>query len=393
MAERLVLPPPGESHDRVTGVPAETAVKHYLRAHAADLADAARQLPGLTVARGRRPRPDRSPSPAATRACSTSCARSASWPGMGWEVTYDAGQRRVRVRRPRRRRPLGIGVLRLRVPDARALDRARLGPRVQDPRRGRGPGRGRRPRRRGPLVRAPSRPGSTAARRSSTRATSRPGRRSSSSSAATRTSPRPAPRRASRPASTSTAPSATASTGTSATSSSCATPSAGSATPARIVEVEKAFERSAAAPTVTATLGAPFPTLRSQAAAASSPATADGAVSTATGGGAPVGSIVLWPAPAPPADWLACDGALAPALGVPRAVRRPRHDVRRRRRQPLLPARLPRPRPGRPQGDRRRLRHPGRDAGREDRDPVGARGHPAVRAHRHPARRPTRTTP
>src|SRR3954469_17363777 len=50
MAERVAEPPAGESHDRVTAVAAETAIKHYLRANAADLADVARQVPGLVIA-------------------------------------------------------------------------------------------------------------------------------------------------------------------------------------------------------------------------------------------------------------------------------------------------------------------------------------------------------
>jgi microcystin-dependent protein len=78
--------------------------------------------------------------------------------------------------------------------------------------------------------------------------------------------------------------------------------------PARIVEVTKSFERSAAAPTVTAVLGRPFPTFASQASAGRAAATADGAVSSASGG-IPVGSIVIWPAAAPPTDWLTCNGA------------------------------------------------------------------------------------
>ena len=90
MAERLVLPPPGESHDRVTGGPGRDggqALPPRPRGRPRRRgAPAARARPSAPTRRAAH----RSPSPAATRACSTSCARSASWPGMGWEVTYDA---------------------------------------------------------------------------------------------------------------------------------------------------------------------------------------------------------------------------------------------------------------------------------------------------------------
>jgi hypothetical protein len=67
--------------------------------------------------------------------------------------------------------------------------------------------------------------------------------------------------------------------------------------PARIVEVEKAFERSAAAPTITAILGRPFPTLASQASSGRAAATADGAVSAASGGVPGAGRPVARAAP------------------------------------------------------------------------------------------------
>ena len=87
--------------------------------------------------------------------------------------------------------------------------------------------------------------------------------------------------------------------------------------PARIVEVEKTFERSAAAPTITATLGRPFPTLASQASTGRAAATADGAVGAASGG--VPGGVDRPVARARPADGLAhVRRRVAPALRVPR---------------------------------------------------------------------------
>lgn len=50
MAERLVEPDPGQAYDKQTAQPAETAIKHYVRKHAADLAGVNRQIPNLVVA-------------------------------------------------------------------------------------------------------------------------------------------------------------------------------------------------------------------------------------------------------------------------------------------------------------------------------------------------------
>jgi hypothetical protein len=50
MVERLVEPDAGQAYDRQTAVAAESAIKHYVRRHAADLAAAARQVPNLVVA-------------------------------------------------------------------------------------------------------------------------------------------------------------------------------------------------------------------------------------------------------------------------------------------------------------------------------------------------------
>lgn len=50
LVERLAIPPPGLSHDAVSAVPAETAIKHYVDEHAGAGSAAARQLPGLVMA-------------------------------------------------------------------------------------------------------------------------------------------------------------------------------------------------------------------------------------------------------------------------------------------------------------------------------------------------------
>lgn len=47
--ERICLPPSGESHDSLTDVPAEQALKHYVRENAEANAAAARQVPGLVI--------------------------------------------------------------------------------------------------------------------------------------------------------------------------------------------------------------------------------------------------------------------------------------------------------------------------------------------------------
>ena len=50
LAERIVLPPSGASHDVQTAVVAETAMKHYVNLHAGPGATVARRLPGLVIA-------------------------------------------------------------------------------------------------------------------------------------------------------------------------------------------------------------------------------------------------------------------------------------------------------------------------------------------------------
>lgn len=48
--ERVVIPPSEESHDSVSSVAGETALKHYVNRHAGDEADVVRQLPNFLVA-------------------------------------------------------------------------------------------------------------------------------------------------------------------------------------------------------------------------------------------------------------------------------------------------------------------------------------------------------
>ncbi len=50
LVKRRVVPPPGDSHDRQVAVKAETAMKHYVDAHAGPGAAAAREIPNLVVA-------------------------------------------------------------------------------------------------------------------------------------------------------------------------------------------------------------------------------------------------------------------------------------------------------------------------------------------------------
>ncbi|MFZ4452092.1 siphovirus ReqiPepy6 Gp37-like family protein [Salibacterium aidingense] len=50
--ERIALPPDGDSHDRVNNVPAEQAIKHYVRQNAESNAAAVRRVPGLVIQTG-----------------------------------------------------------------------------------------------------------------------------------------------------------------------------------------------------------------------------------------------------------------------------------------------------------------------------------------------------
>jgi microcystin-dependent protein len=306
MVERLVEPPAGESHDRQTGVAAETAIKHYLRSHAADLAAPARQVPGLVVA------PDAARGPAVTvngrYQTVLDLAREIGLvAGLGWEITYEplsgdfvfditdgvdrsasvffdfafetlerweelesvidaktvalvAGQgegtERDLVTRWSGTEPAGFD-RREAFLDARDVELGETTVLAQ----------------RGDAFLA-----ATGAETSLEADVHQYGgfRYREHWDVGDVVTVRNAER--------------------------------GLAYAARIVEVTKAFERSAAAPTITAVLGRPFPTLASQASTGRAAATADGAVGTASGG-VPVGSVVLWPAPVPPMDWLACDGA------------------------------------------------------------------------------------
>lgn len=88
LAERRVLPPPGEAYDRVVGVSAETAVKHYVAANAGPSADAARQIPGLAIAA------DALRGPSITtqgryQALADLLSQIGMIAGLGWTTTYD----------------------------------------------------------------------------------------------------------------------------------------------------------------------------------------------------------------------------------------------------------------------------------------------------------------
>jgi microcystin-dependent protein len=306
MAERLVEPPLGESHDRQTGVAAETAIKHYVRSHAADLAAAARQVPGLVAA-----------ADAARGATVTVNGRYqtvldlvreiALVAGLGWEITYDPASgdfvfdvtdgvdRSASVFFDFAFETLERWEEVTSVIDAKTV--ALVG--------GRGEGIDR------DLVTRWTGSEPTGFERREAFLDARDVELGETTVLAQR------------------GDAFLAATGAETSLEAdvhqyggfryrehwdvgdvvtVRNAERGLSYPARIVEVAKAFERSAAAPTVTAVLGRPFPTLASQATSGRAAATADGAVSTASGG-APVGSVVLWPAAAPPTDWLTCDGA------------------------------------------------------------------------------------
>lgn len=306
MAERLVEPPAGESHDRQTAVAAETAMKHYLRAHAADLAATARAVPGLVVA------PD-----AARGATVTVNGRYQSvldlvreiglLAGLGWEITYDPGS--------------GDFVFDVIAGADRTtsvffdfafetLERWEELDSVIDAKTvavvaGQGEGTAR------DLVTrwSGSEPAGFDRREAFLDA------RDVELGETTVLEQRGDAYLAATGAETSLDADVHQYGGFRYREHwdvgdivTVRNAERGLAYAARIVEVEKAFERSAAAPAITATLGRPFPTLASRTSAGRAAATADGAVGAASGG-MPVGSVVLWPAPAPPTDWLTCDGS------------------------------------------------------------------------------------
>ena len=317
MAERLVEPPAGEAYDRQTAVAAETAMKHFVRAHAADLALPARQVPGLVVA------PDATSGPTVTvngryQTVFDLVREIGLLAGIGWEVTYD---------------PAGGGfVFEVVVGVDRSssvffdfafetLERWEELDSVIDAKTvavvaGQGEGVDR------DIATRWSGPEPTGFDRREAFLDARDVELGETTVLAQR------------------GDAFLAATGAETSLEATVHQYGGFryrehwdvgdivtvrnaeraiSYAARVVEVEKAFARSAAAPTITATLGRPFPTLASQAATGRVAATADGAVGSAPGGGVPVGSVVLWAAPAPPVDWLLCDGSsvlrsVAPAL-------------------------------------------------------------------------------
>ncbi len=306
MAERLVEPAAGESHDRQTGVAAETAIKHYVRAHAADLAVPARQVPGLVVA------PDTARGPTVTvngryQSVLDLVREIGLLAGLGWEITYDAATDDFRF-------DVTDGVDRTAFVyfdfAFETLERWEELTSVIDAKTvalvaGQGEGTAR------DLVTRWSGTEPTGFDRREAFLDARDVELGETTVLAQR------------------GDAFLAATGVETSLEAdvhqyggfryrehwdvgdvvtIRNAERGLAYGARIVEVEKAFDRSAAAPTITATLGRPFPTLASQTSAGRAAATADGAAGVASGG-VPVGSVVLWPAPAPPTDWLTCDGA------------------------------------------------------------------------------------
>lgn len=306
MAERLVEPPPGESHDRQTGVAAETAIKHYLRTHAADLAPTVRAVPGLVVAA------DAARGPTVTvngryQSVLDLVREIGLLAGFGWEITYDPASGDFRF-------DVTVGVDRSASVffdfAFETLERWEELDSVIDAKTvavvaGQGEGTAR------DLVTRWSGSEPSGFDRREAFLDARDVELGETTVLAQR------------------GDAYLAATGAETSLEADVHQYGGFryrehwdvgdvvtvrnaerslSYPARIVEVAKSFERSAAAPTITAVLGRPFPTLASQATSGQAAATADGAVSAASGG-VPVGSIVLWPAPAPPTDWLTCDGA------------------------------------------------------------------------------------
>lgn len=88
MAERIVVPGSGDAYDEQTSVAAETAIKHYVEAHAVDAADPDRNIPGLVIA------PDQARGSTVNAAGRFQtvleiCARLGTLAGMGWEIKFD----------------------------------------------------------------------------------------------------------------------------------------------------------------------------------------------------------------------------------------------------------------------------------------------------------------
>lgn len=88
LEERLVVPPAGQSHDTQSNVPAETAMKHYVNAHAGPGAAPARQVPNLVIA------PDKGRGQKVTaqgryQTVAEILEEIGFLSSMGWEITLD----------------------------------------------------------------------------------------------------------------------------------------------------------------------------------------------------------------------------------------------------------------------------------------------------------------
>lgn len=87
-ASRIVIPPPGLSHDVQAAVPAETAMKHYADLHGGPGAALARRIPGLVIAPDTGAGPDVSYE-ARFQAVAEVLADLGRLSGVGWEVVFD----------------------------------------------------------------------------------------------------------------------------------------------------------------------------------------------------------------------------------------------------------------------------------------------------------------
>lgn len=92
LAERLVVPPPLQSHDVQTNTAAETSLKHYVDAHGGPAAAVNRRIPALVIT------PDQARGPVDTEAAryqpvTEVLERISLRTAMGFEVTFDAASK------------------------------------------------------------------------------------------------------------------------------------------------------------------------------------------------------------------------------------------------------------------------------------------------------------
>lgn len=87
LEERICIPPVGSMHDRVYRMPAEEAMKHYVRNNLGENADEKRRLPNFTIAAGTTG--TEVTYEARYQTVAEVLAEIAIPRGLGWEITYD----------------------------------------------------------------------------------------------------------------------------------------------------------------------------------------------------------------------------------------------------------------------------------------------------------------